>query len=151
VTAGLGLVILAAVYRAPFGLTVNARARYVGDTFQDISNEAFQDAHWIFDLYASYQVLRHFQVFFGITNICDEKYIADGFGQSLGAPRQVSGELRARFWHATVPQRCARRFKMLESEQLSQSVKHPAPDFASGISDPAWRPEQGRAPPSPAA
>jgi outer membrane receptor protein involved in Fe transport len=85
------------LYQAPFGLTVNARARYVGDTFQDISNEAFQDAHWIFDLYASYQVLKHLQVFVGVTNLFDEKYIADGFGQSLGAPRQVFGGLRGSF------------------------------------------------------
>jgi outer membrane receptor protein involved in Fe transport len=85
------------LYRAPFGLTFNAKARYVGGTFQDISNEAFQDAHWIFDLYASYQVLKHLQVFVGVTNLFDETYIADGFGQSLGAPRQVFGGLRGSF------------------------------------------------------
>jgi outer membrane receptor protein involved in Fe transport len=84
-------------YIAPFGLTVNGRARYVGDSFQDISNEAPQDAHWVFDLYASYQIWKHLQVFFGITNIFDEKYVSDGFGRDLGAPRRVYGGLRAMF------------------------------------------------------
>ena len=84
-------------YARPFGLNLNGRARYVGHSFQDISNEAPQDAHWICDLYGSYQVLKHLQVFLGITNVFDEKYIADGFGQTLGAPRQVFGGLRASF------------------------------------------------------
>jgi iron complex outermembrane receptor protein len=84
-------------YRAPFGLNFNASGRYQSKTFQDISNEASQDARWIFDLYASYQVFKHLQVFFGITNVFDEKYIADGFDQGLGAPRQVFGGLRASF------------------------------------------------------
>jgi outer membrane receptor protein involved in Fe transport len=77
------------LYRAPFGLTINPRARYIGETFQDVSNEAVQDAHWLLDFYASYQVLKHLQVFLGVTNVFDEEYIADGLGQTLGAPRQV--------------------------------------------------------------
>ena len=85
------------LYTAPFGLNVNGRARYVGHSFQDISNEAPQDAHWVFDLYASYQVWKHAQVFFGITNVFNEKYISDGFGQELGAPRRVYGGLRVSF------------------------------------------------------
>jgi outer membrane receptor protein involved in Fe transport len=85
------------LYRAPFGLAFNGRARYIGETFQDISNEAVQDAHWVFDLYLSYQMFKHLQAFFGITNVFDQKYIADGFGQSLAAPRQVYGGLRASF------------------------------------------------------
>jgi outer membrane receptor protein involved in Fe transport len=84
-------------YSAPFGLHMNGRARYVGHSFQDISNEAPQDAHWVFDLYGSYQVLKHLQVFLGMTNVFDEKYITDGFGQTLGAPRQVFGGLRGSF------------------------------------------------------
>ncbi len=88
---------LSLTYTAPFGLTVNGRARYVGESFQDISNEAVQDANWLFDLFVSYQVWKHVQLFVGVTNLFDENYIADGFGQSLGAPRQVFGGLRASF------------------------------------------------------
>jgi outer membrane receptor protein involved in Fe transport len=40
-------------YNAPFGLSVNPRARYVGKSFQDITNEAVQDAHWIFDVFSA--------------------------------------------------------------------------------------------------
>jgi iron complex outermembrane receptor protein len=88
---------LSVTYTAPFGLTVSGRARYVGESFQDISNEAVQDAHWLFDILVSYQVFKHVQLFVGVTNLFDENYITDGFGQSLGAPRQVFGGIRARF------------------------------------------------------
>ena len=84
-------------YRAPFGLTVNPRARYVGRTFQDITNEAIQDAHWVFDLFAAYRVHKHVEIFVTGTNIFDEQYVADGFSGSLGAPRQFSGGLRVTF------------------------------------------------------
>jgi outer membrane receptor protein involved in Fe transport len=84
-------------YTAPFGLNLNGRARYVGRTFQDISNTAPQDAHWIFDLFASYQVIKHLQVFFSMTNVFNTQYVADGFSQGLGAPRQAIGGLRVMF------------------------------------------------------
>jgi outer membrane receptor protein involved in Fe transport len=85
------------LYRAPWGLTVNPRARYVGNSFQDITNEAVQDAHWVFDIYAAYRVHKHVEIFVVGENIFNERYVADGFSGSLAAPRQFSGGLRLIF------------------------------------------------------
>jgi hypothetical protein len=49
------------------------------------------------NLYTSDEIFKHVDVFFGIRTMFDEKYIAGGFGQTLGAPRQVCGGLRAKF------------------------------------------------------
>jgi iron complex outermembrane receptor protein len=84
-------------YRAPFGLYVNPRGRYVDKSFQDISNTAPQSAHFIFDLFASYPIYKGLEVIFTAENLFDKKYISDGFGQVLGAPQQISGGLRFRF------------------------------------------------------
>jgi outer membrane receptor protein involved in Fe transport len=43
------------------------------------------------------EIFKHLDVFFSIRNIFDARYIADGFGQTLGVPRQVYGGLRAKF------------------------------------------------------
>ena len=83
-------------YRAPFGLYVNARGRCLDNSFQDISNTAPQNAHFIFDLFASYPVYKNLEVLFSAENLFDKRYVADGFGQ-LGAPQQISGGLRFRF------------------------------------------------------
>ncbi len=71
-------------YFAPFGLNFNGRARYISQTFQDITNTAPQDAHWIFDLYAAYRVFKHAELFFGMTNIFNEKYGSTGFRVGRG-------------------------------------------------------------------
>jgi iron complex outermembrane receptor protein len=84
-------------YRTPFGLYVNARGRYVDNSFQDISNTALQTAHFIFDLFASYPVHERLEVVLTAENLFKKKYISDGFGQVLGAPQQISGGLRFRF------------------------------------------------------
>jgi hypothetical protein len=44
-----------------------------------------------------YLVKRDLEVFLAATNIFDELYISDGFGQTLGAPRQVSTGVRLSF------------------------------------------------------
>ena len=84
-------------YRAPFGLYLNARGRYVNNSFQDISNTAPMGAHFIFDLFASYPVYKNLEVLFSAENLFNKQYVADGFGQELGAPQQISGGLRFRF------------------------------------------------------
>jgi outer membrane receptor protein involved in Fe transport len=71
--------------------------RYVSSSYQDITNEALQDARTIVDLYASWQLERHVAIIFLAENMFDEQYIADGFSASLGAPRQVSGAVRVTF------------------------------------------------------
>jgi len=85
------------LYRAPFDVIVNPRWRYIGDTFQDISNEAPQDAHSIYDLFVSWRARKNVELFVIGENIFDAQYISDGFGGDLGAPRQVSGGVRASF------------------------------------------------------
>lgn len=84
-------------YRAPFGLYVNARGRYVDNSFQDISNTAPMGAHFIFDLFASYPVYKNLEVLFIAENLFNKQYVANGFGQELGAPQQISGGIRFRF------------------------------------------------------
>jgi len=88
---------LAVSYLPPSGLSVNVRGRFVGESFQDITNEAFMDSHFIVDAFASYRARKNVEILLVAENLFDEKYIADGFGQSLGAPRQVSGGIRVRF------------------------------------------------------
>jgi outer membrane receptor protein involved in Fe transport len=84
-------------YYAPFGLNLNPRARWVDDAFQDITGEAPMDKHFIFDIFASYRVHRNLELFVVAENLFDNEYIADGFGQTLGAPRQVSVGIRFNF------------------------------------------------------
>lgn len=87
---------LSPLYHGP-AWTLNARARFVGESFQDITNTAVQDAHWIIDLLVAYQVSKHVSLFIRGLNIFNEKYIADGFSRELGAPRQFLGGVRASF------------------------------------------------------
>ena len=84
-------------YRAPFGLTVNPRVRYVGKSFQDITNEAVQDANWICDIFGAFRVHKHVEIFVSGQNIFNEQYVADGFSGGLGAPQQFSGGVRVNF------------------------------------------------------
>jgi iron complex outermembrane receptor protein len=84
-------------YFAPFGLNISPRARWVDDAFQDITGEAPMDAHFIFDLSASQRVHRNLELFVTAENLFNNEYIADGFGQTLGAPRQISGGIRFTF------------------------------------------------------
>jgi outer membrane receptor protein involved in Fe transport len=81
-------------YSAPFGLDLNFRGRWVDESFQDITNEAPQGEHVVFGLSAWYRVQRNVTLFVIAENLFDEKYIADGFGGGLGAPRQVWGGIR---------------------------------------------------------
>jgi outer membrane receptor protein involved in Fe transport len=81
-------------YYAPFGLNLSPRARWVDDAFQDITGEAPMDKHFIFDIFASQRVHRNLELFVLAENLFDNEYIADGFGQTLGAPRQVSVGVR---------------------------------------------------------
>jgi outer membrane receptor protein involved in Fe transport len=76
---------------------VNLRGRWLSHSYQDISNTALQPRNTVFDFFGSYRVKRNLEVFVTATNLFDEEYIADGFGQTLGAPRQVSGGVRLYF------------------------------------------------------
>jgi len=73
------------------------RSRYLSASFQDISNEAPQDARFIVDARLERRVGRSLTLFVVGENLFDEEYVADGFGPTLGAPRQISGGLRASF------------------------------------------------------
>jgi outer membrane receptor protein involved in Fe transport len=84
-------------YSAPVGLNLSPRGRWVDDAFQDITHEAPMDKHFIFDFFASYRVHRNLELFVVAENLFDNEYIADGFGQTLGAPRQVSVGIRFNF------------------------------------------------------
>jgi outer membrane receptor protein involved in Fe transport len=88
---------LSLAYLPSKGLNLNLRGRFVGEGYQDITNEAFMDSHFIVDLFASYRVHKNAEILLVGENLFDEEYIADGFGQSLGPPRQVSGGVRVRF------------------------------------------------------
>jgi outer membrane receptor protein involved in Fe transport len=84
-------------YFAPYGLSLSPRGRFVDDAFQDITGEAPMDAHFVFDLRVGYRVHRNLELFFTAENLFDEQYIADGFGQTLGAPRQALAGIRFTF------------------------------------------------------
>jgi outer membrane receptor protein involved in Fe transport len=77
--------------------SVSLRSRYQSETYQDITNEAPQDARFIVDLRAERRVHRGVSLFVVGENLFDEQYVADGFGASLGAPRQLSAGITARF------------------------------------------------------
>jgi outer membrane receptor protein involved in Fe transport len=87
---------LVGTYLAP-RTTITVKARFVDDSFQDISNEAPQDAHFIVDLLTAQRVHRHIEIFVAGENVFDDQYVADGFGPTLGAPRQFSVGLRVSF------------------------------------------------------
>jgi outer membrane receptor protein involved in Fe transport len=78
-------------------ITISPSVRGISDTYQDITNEALQDARVLVDLYASWQLHPNIAVIFLGENLFDEEYIAGGFGESLGAPRQLSGAVRVGF------------------------------------------------------
>jgi hypothetical protein len=42
-------------------------------------------------------LLRRFEIFVTGENLFDDEYIADGFGRSLGPPRQLAGGVRITF------------------------------------------------------
>jgi outer membrane receptor protein involved in Fe transport len=77
--------------------TFTMKARFVDDTFQDITNEAPQDAHFIVDFLAAKPIGRRFEIVVTGENLFDDEYIADGFGGSLGPPRQLAGGVRMTF------------------------------------------------------
>ncbi|HEY7369259.1 MAG TPA: TonB-dependent receptor [Thermoanaerobaculia bacterium] len=88
----------AAISWAPTAtITISPSVRAVGDTYQDITNEALQDARVLVDLFASWQAHPNLALIFLGENLFDEEYVADGFGGSLGAPRQISGAVRVGF------------------------------------------------------
>ena len=55
------------------------------------------DSHFIVDAFVSYRVRKNVVLLLVAETLFDERHIADGFGQSLGAPRQVSGGIRITF------------------------------------------------------
>jgi outer membrane receptor protein involved in Fe transport len=77
--------------------TFTMKARFVDDTYQDITNEAPQDARFIVDFLASGRIGRTLEVFVTGENLFNDEYIADGFGESLGPPRQLSAGVRLVF------------------------------------------------------
>jgi outer membrane receptor protein involved in Fe transport len=87
---------IAGSYVSPVA-TLTIKARFVDDTYQDITNEAPQDAHFIVDFLVAKPIGRHVEVFATGENIFDDKYVADGFGGSLGPPRQIGAGIRVTF------------------------------------------------------
>lgn len=85
---------IVATYRGGGGGSAQVRGRRIGKTFQDITNEAPQDAHFVLDARVGYRVGR-VEWFANATNLLDKNYVADGFGQTLGEPRRVLLGLRA--------------------------------------------------------
>ncbi len=71
--------------------------RYVDDQFQDISNEAPMDDHVVVDLSVFFQVMDNMELFGIANNIFDETYVANGFAETIGAPRQLFGGVNLKF------------------------------------------------------
>lgn len=93
----LNMVGLSIAYQIPSKLNVQLSGRWLSDSYQDISNTALQPAHTVVDFFASYQLKRSLALYLSATNLFNEQYVADGFGQILGAPRQVSAGVRVYF------------------------------------------------------
>jgi len=85
---------LALLARLGSGWTIYPRVRYVGETYQDITNEAKQDARTLLDLRLAYRVNQHIELSLIGENVLDEHYIADAFGGLRGSPRRFSLGLR---------------------------------------------------------
>ena len=79
------------------GESFDLRGRWVDRTFQDISNEGVMGAHFVLDLFGAYPVHRHLDLVLKAENVLNRQYVADGFAQTLGAPRQISGGIRLHF------------------------------------------------------
>ena len=79
------------------GESFDIRGRWVDKTFQDISNEGVMGDHFVADLFASYPVHHHVDLVLAAENLLNRQYVADGFAQTLGAPRQISGGVRLHF------------------------------------------------------
>jgi outer membrane receptor protein involved in Fe transport len=84
-------------YFAPFGLSLSPRGRWIDDAFQDITGEAPMDAHFVFDFRVAQRIHKNLELVFLSENLFNRQYISDGFGQTLGAPRQISGGVRVTF------------------------------------------------------
>jgi outer membrane receptor protein involved in Fe transport len=84
-------------YRSADKVNVDLRGRWLTDSYQDIGNTALQDEHFVVDAFASYRVKRNLELYLAATNLFDEQYVADGFGQILAPPRQVSVGARLYF------------------------------------------------------
>jgi outer membrane receptor protein involved in Fe transport len=79
------------------GESFDIRGRWVDKTFQDISNEGVMGDHFVLDMFGSYPVHRHVDLVLAAENLLNRQYVADGFAQTLGAPRQISGGIRLHF------------------------------------------------------
>lgn len=75
----------------------NLRGRWLGKSFQDISNESPQDAHFVVDGSVAVRLRSDVDLLASVTNLFNERYVAGGFSQTVGAPRQVLVGLRAQF------------------------------------------------------
>lgn len=74
--------------------------RWVDHLFADNAKTLPQDAHFVTDLYSSYQVSPQVQLFGSVANVFGEKYIASnsGFGpEQLGTPFQVFAGIKVQF------------------------------------------------------
>ena len=61
-------------YTAPFGLSLGADVRLVGDSFDDTANTVRLDGYALVDLRASFEVLDGIEVFGRVENVFDEDY-----------------------------------------------------------------------------
>ena len=75
----------------------NLRGRWLGKSYQDISNESLQDAHFVVDSSVAVRLQSGLELLASVTNLLNERYVASGFSQTVGAPRQVAVGLRAKF------------------------------------------------------
>lgn len=78
------------VYRHGPDTRMNLRGRWLDDSFQDISNESLQDAHFVLDFMLISRMQKNIELFVSATNLFNEQYIAGGFSQTLGQPRRIS-------------------------------------------------------------
>ncbi|MDZ4144269.1 MAG: TonB-dependent receptor [Burkholderiales bacterium] len=75
----------------------NLRGRWLDKSFQDISNESPQDAHFVVDGSVAVRLRSDVDLLASVTNLFNERYVASGFSQTVGAPRQIALGLRAKF------------------------------------------------------
>ena len=61
-------------YTAPFGLSLGADVRLVGDSFDDTANTTRLDGYALVDLRASFEVLDGLELFGRVENVFDEDY-----------------------------------------------------------------------------
>jgi iron complex outermembrane receptor protein len=93
---------LACAYHAPWGGMARLDWRYLGDTWFDVGNTVRQEAYVVMDAKIGYE-RGGFGVYVFARNLLDEEYLTHAYlfqgepAATLGVPRMVGMEMRARF------------------------------------------------------